>query len=218
MNKHIKIDFVSDISCPWCAIALNSLEQALARLGDDVTTEIHFQPFELNPDMPAQGQNIVEHLAQKYGLSPDEIVKNQEIIKTRGAAVDFNFRMDQRTRIYNTFDAHRLLYWAAQQGHQQQLQVSLFQAYFSEGEDPSDRSTLVRLAEKVGLNREQTLDILDSDQYATEVRQKENYYRESNIHSVPTLIINGRHFIKGGQTVEGFEQALQKIIRTDYLN
>lgn len=217
MNNHIKIDFVADISCPWCAIALNSLEQALARLGDDVTTEIHFQPFELNRNMPAEGQNIVEHLAKKYGLSPDDIAQNQELIKRRGAAVGFNFCMDQRTRIYNTFDAHRLLYWANLQGHQQQLQVALFQAYFTEGQDPSDRSTLVRLAEKVGLNREQALEILDSNKYAAEVRQQENYYHDSAIHSVPTLIINGRHFIKGGQTVDGFEQQLQKIIKTDYL-
>ena len=121
MTSHLKIDFVSDVSCPWCVIGLRSLEQALERVGDETTADIHFQPFELNPQMPSEGQDIVEHIAQKYGSTPEQFVRNQEGIRARGAALGFTFNLDKRSRIYNTFDAHRLLHWADLEGRQHAL-------------------------------------------------------------------------------------------------
>jgi predicted DsbA family dithiol-disulfide isomerase len=143
MTAHIKIDFVSDVSCPWCVIGLRSLEQALERIGDNATAEIHFQPFELNPHMPPEGQDIAEHIAQKYGSTPEQLARNQDGIRTRGAALGFTFNMDKRSRIYNTFDAHRLLHWAGLEGRQHALKRALFAAYFTDGRNPSDHAVLI---------------------------------------------------------------------------
>src|SRR5690606_5235643 len=130
MTAHLKIDFVSDVSCPWCVIGLRALEQALERIGDEATADIHFQPFELNPNLPPEGQDIAEHLAQKYGSTPEQMARNQEGIRARGAALGFTF--NQRSRIYNTLDAHRLLHWAGIEGHQHALKQALFAAYFTD--------------------------------------------------------------------------------------
>src|SRR3954468_14280711 len=135
MSARIKIDFVSDVSCPWCVIGLKSLQTALHRLNDTVTADIHFQPFELNPQMGPQGQDLTEHITQKYGSSQEQVLRNREAIAARGAQLGFNFDMARRARIYNTFDAHRLLHWAEGEGGGKQaaLKEALFQAYFTEG-------------------------------------------------------------------------------------
>src|SRR5215471_6146253 len=142
----MKIDFVSDVSCPWCAIGLRSLETALARLQGEVEADIHFQPFELNPQMGREGQDIVEHIAQKYGSSSPDIQRSQEALQSRGEALGFHFDFQRRSRIYNTFDAHRLLHWAAAEGKQQALKRALFAAYFTEGKDPSNHDVLASVA------------------------------------------------------------------------
>ena len=211
MSKPLRIDFVSDVSCPWCIIGLKSLETALGRLDSEVTAELHFQPFELNPGMPEAGQDIVEHIAQKYGSSPTQIDANRENIRARGEQVGFTFRMERRGRIYNTFDAHRLLHWAELEGRQAALKHALFEAYFTDGKNPSDHAVLVDLAQQVGLDAARARAILSSDTYAAEVRQQERFYQERGIHSVPAIIINDRHLISGGQPPEVFEQALRQI-------
>ena len=207
----LKIDFVSDVSCPWCVVGLRSLEQALERIGDEVTTDLHFQPFELNPQMPPEGQDIAEHIAQKYGSTPEELQRNQEAIRARGEALGFTFNMDKRSRIYNTFDAHRLLHWAALEGLQPALKRALFAAYFTDGRDPSDREVLIGVAQQVGLDPARAREILESDLYAADVRQREQLYQQHGIHAVPSVIINDTYLIQGGQPVELFEQALRKI-------
>src|SRR5690349_18155041 len=112
MAQNMRIDFVSDVSCPWCIIGLKALESALARLDGTVTADLHFHPFELNPQMGPEGQNIVEHIGQKYGSTPEQSAKNRAMIKERAADLGFDMRMHEGSRIYNTFDAHRLLHWA----------------------------------------------------------------------------------------------------------
>lgn len=211
MTAHLKIDFVSDVSCPWCAIGLRSLEQALANAGDAANAEIHFQPFELNPGMAPEGQDIAEHLAQKYGMTPEQLERNQEGIRARGAALGFTFNMDKRSRIYNTFDAHRLLHWAELEGRQHDLKRALFAAYFTEGRNPSDREVLVDVAAQVGLDSARAREILESDRYASEVRERVQFYNRQGIHAVPSVIVNDKYLIQGGQPVEAFEQALRKI-------
>jgi len=211
MKNHMKIDFVSDIVCPWCVIGLKSLEQALAYLGDEVSVDLHFQPFELNPQMPMEGQDINEHLAQKYGSTPEQADRNRELIRQRGAEVGFIFDMKKRGRIYNTFDAHRLLHWAEAQGKQRALKMALFDAYFTEGRNPSDHAVLIEVAAKVGLDANRATEILSSDKYAKEVREQEQVYLRNGIHAVPSVIIDNRHLIQGGQSVEVFERALRQI-------
>jgi predicted DsbA family dithiol-disulfide isomerase len=211
MTTRIKIDFVSDVSCPWCAVGLNSLEQALARLGDDVRADIHFQPFELNPDMPPEGQNTVERLARKYGMTPEQVRRNGEAITARGREVGFVFNMDKRTHTYNTFDAHRLLHWADGEGCQVALKHAFLKAYFTDGENVSDHDVLVRLCRASGLDGQRAKEILDSDEYAAEVREREQFYTSHGIHSVPSIILNDESLIQGGQAPAVFEQALRKV-------
>jgi predicted DsbA family dithiol-disulfide isomerase len=211
----MRIDFVSDISCPWCAIGLKSLEQALERVAGEVEADIHFQPFELNPGMGPEGQDIFEHITEKYGSTPAQQAQSREMIRQRGAELGFTFDMSKRGRIYNTFDAHRLLHWAEAQGHQRALKEKLFEAYFTQGDDPSSHDVLARVAGEVGLDREQARAVLESNAYADEVRQQEYYWQRAGIRSVPAIVINERHLISGGQPPEVFEQALRQLAQQE---
>jgi len=210
----VKIDFVSDVSCPWCAIALHALEQASERLSGQITLDWHFQPFELNPHMGAQGQNLQEHLHEKYGSTPEQFRQIHADIAARGAALGFTFDSQRRKRIYNTFDAHRLLYWAdreGQPGQQKALKHALFAAYFTEGHNPGDHDVLLRLVDAVGLDAQRARAVLQSTEFADAVRAREAFYQEQGIRSVPAIILNDRHLIQGGQPVDVFEQALRQV-------
>lgn len=211
MTTTLKIDFVSDVSCPWCAVGLASLQTALDRVGTAVQADITFQPFELNPQMAAEGEDTTEHLRNKYGSTPEQAAAIRETIRARGAELGFVFNMDKRSRIYNTFDAHRLLHWAHLEGHQLALKQALLKAYFTEGEDPSNHAVLVRLATQVGLDGVRAQAILAGDTFAAEVREQEQFYLRQGIHSVPAVVINDRHLISGGQSPEVFEQALRQL-------
>ncbi len=221
MTSQLKIDFVSDVSCPWCVIGLKSLDEALARLGGEIQTELHFQPFELNPQMPAIGQEITEHITEKYAITPAQAHANRENIRARGAAVGFTFsRADDagggRSRIYNTFDAHRLLHWAELEDlcKQKALKEALFKAYFTDGQSPGSHAVLLRVVADVGLDAARAAEILTTDEFATEVRTREQFYLNQGIHSVPAVIINDKHLISGGQPAEVFERALRQIAAT----
>ena len=209
----LRIDFVSDVSCPWCAVGLGALQAALARVAPDITAELHFQPFELNPHMPAEGQDTIEHLTQKYGISAEQARANGQAIRERGAAVGFTYDPERRSRVWNTFDAHRLLHGAELQGPAQQLALkqALLKAYLTDGENPSDHDVLVRLAGEAGLNTAQAREVLASDEYAQATRQREQEFLDAGIHSVPAIILNRQHLISGGQPVEVFERALRQV-------
>ena len=210
-TKHLKIDFVSDVVCPWCAIGLKSLEQALQKLDGSVSADLHFQPFELNPQMAPEGEDVAEHLAHKYGSTPEQMAQNREGIRKRGASLGFTFDMDKRGRIYNTFDAHRLLHWAELEGKQHALKLALLEAYFTKGEDVSSHDVLARVASEVGLDAAKAREVLDSGRYADEVRAQERLFQEQGIRAVPSVIVNGRYLIQGGQPPEVFEQTLRQI-------
>jgi predicted DsbA family dithiol-disulfide isomerase len=211
--KPLKIDFVSDVSCPWCAIGLASLERALERMVGEVEPELHFQPFELNPSMPPGGQDITEHITQKYRTTPEQQAQTREAIRQRGAAVGFEFRKEGRSRIYNTFDAHRLLHWAALEDGERQhaLKWALLKAYFTDGLSPGDHEVLAQAAAQAGLDIVRARQILAGDEFADDVREREQFYLENGIHAVPAVIVNDRHLIQGGQPPEVFEQALRQI-------
>lgn len=207
----LRIDFVSDVVCPWCAIGLASLEQALERVRDEVRADIHFRPFELNPQMGPEGEDIAEHLQKKYGMSAAQLAESQAAIRQRGAALGFTFDMDRRSRTYNTFDAHRLLHWAGLEDKQKALKRALLRAYFTEGQDVSRRETLVQVAASVGLPADRARAILASDEYAEAVRMEEQFFLSHGIQAVPAVIIEQRHLISGGQPIEIFENALRQI-------
>jgi len=209
--RPLKIDFVSDIVCPWCAIGLASLETALQRLDGVVQTAVHVQPFQLNPDMAPEGEDIVEHLAHKYGLTAEQVRSNQAAIRQRGAEVGFAFSPEGRSRTWNTFDAHRLLHWAGLQGRELPLKHALLAAYFTEGQNVADHEVLLRKAAEVGLDVEAARAVLESDAHAGEVQERLDFYRSQGISSVPSIIINDRHLIQGGQPPEVFEQALRQL-------
>ena len=211
MPKPMKIDFVSDISCPWCIIGLRGLEEALVRTGELIAAEITFQPFELNPGMGKDGQNIVEHVAEKYGSSPDESRANRQMIRDRAADLGFTMAMSDTSRIYNTFDAHRLLHWAQIEGKQAALKHALFTAYFTDQQNPSDREVLVAAAAEAGLDPARAAEILASDTYAPEVRAAEQLWHSRGITAVPAVIIDDRYLISGGQPPAAFEKALREI-------
>ena len=212
MATPMKIDFVSDVSCPWCIIGLIGLEQALQHSRDAVDAEIVFRPFELNPSMPPGGQNIGEHVAQKYGSTPAQSAANRQMITDRAAELGFTMTMTSDSRIYNTFDAHRLLHWAEQAGHQAELKHELFTANFTEGKDPGDHDVLVEAAERAGLDGTAAADVLASGRYADEVRREAALWRSRGIDAVPAIVINDKHLISGGQPVEVFEAVLRKIV------
>lgn len=207
----LRIDFVSDVVCPWCAIGLTALEQALQRLDGEVQADIHFQPFELNPQLPVEGESIAEHLQRKYGLTDAQRAENQERIRLRGAELGFAFDFNTRSRIWNTFDAHRLLHWAGIEGRQSELKHALLRAYFSEGRNVADRDVLAAVAEGVGLDAQRAQEVLASGEYGDEVRAAEQFFQGLGISGVPAVIIEKRHLVSGGQPVEVFERALREI-------
>ena len=216
MNKTtpLKIDFVSDVSCPWCAVGLASLEQALGGLQDEVAAELHFQPFDLNPGMAPEGQDIGEHLAEKYGSSLEQQAQSRSAIRARGAEVGFAFHPDGRGRIWNTFDAHRLLHWAGEQGapgQQRALKKALLAACHTRSEAMGQHGVLLACVREAGLDEDRAKAILAGDEFAAEVREREAFYASHGIRSVPAVIINDRHLISGGQPAEVFAQALRQI-------
>jgi len=214
MTTTLKIDFVSDIACPWCAVGLGALEQALDSLQGEVKADIRFQPFELNPNLAEGGQDLFEHLNQKYGSSAEQQAQMYQNIKARGAEVGFAFHPTGRGRIFNTFDAHRLLYWAevtADASTQHRLKKAFFEAYHGRGENIESHAVLLAAVNSLGLDGAAAQTVLESDTYAQEVKEREHFYTNAGISAVPAVIINDRHLISGGQPAHVFAQALRDI-------
>ncbi len=211
MPAQLEIDFVSDVACPWCAIGLASLEEALRRAADAVIAQIRFQPFELNPGMRPEGENIDEFIGSRYGADPARMNAMRENVRARAAGVGFNFNQNGNSRIYNTFDAHRLLHWARGTGKQQALKHALFKANFSDNADVSDHEVLVAAAVAAGLDAGEAREVLTTGGYADDVRQAEKLWIARGIRAVPGIVINGEWLISGGQPPETFEKTLREI-------
>ncbi|WP_333610741.1 DsbA family oxidoreductase [Brevundimonas bullata] len=212
--KTLKIDFVSDVVCPWCVVGLGGLTTALETLkGEGVAADITFQPFELNPQMAPEGENIVEHIGRKYGATPEQSAANRVMIRERAAEVGFDMRMGDDSRIWNTFDAHRLLHWAHETAPEKQeaLKRALFTAHFTENRNLTDAGVLTQAAEAAGLDRAEAGEVLASGRYAQEVRGAEELWRARGITSVPAVVVEGKYLISGGQPAAAFEEALRKI-------
>ncbi len=216
MAKTLKIDFVSDVACPWCAVGLSAPDRAAERLAGEVELDLHFRPFELNPQMAPEGEDVDEHLTRKYGRTKEQFAAARAAIRERGAAVGFTF--GERSRIWNTFDAHRLLHWAGLPGQQSktpgaqwQLKQALLKAYHGDGANPGDAALLTALAAQVGLDAQEAAAVLASGRFADEVRETEAMWQEAGIRAVPAVVINRKHLISGGQPAEAFEQARRQI-------
>lgn len=208
--KELKIDIVSDVVCPWCAIGYANLDKALEQ-SQGIQANIQWHPFQLNPYMGKEGQDINEHLEEKYGLSPEQLKANKQTIVERGAESGVDFKFEQRARIYNTLDCHILLHYAGEKGKQTELKLVLFHAYFTQGLDVSDQTVLLNAIEEVGLNKAEAKAALDDETYKKAVLEEESTYKHMGISSVPSFIINDKYLLSGGQPVESFKQALAEI-------
>lgn len=207
----LKIDIVSDVACPWCAIGYKRLEQAMAELSDELTFDIEWHAFELNPDAGPEGEPILEHLSRKYGRSPAEMEASQGQMIEIATGLGLNFNKLQERYSRNTFDAHRLLKWAKDEGKQTLLKLALFDTYFGHAENISDPAILRVAAEAAGLDGEAANGILNSDQYADAVRADEEQYRQAGVSAVPAFIINQQYLISGAQEPETLANAFKEI-------
>lgn len=210
MAEPLRIDFVSDVACPWCVVGLRSLLKALDETG--ATATIHLQPFELNPDMAPEGENTAEHVAKKYGSTPERSQAAREVIKSHGAALGFTFNYGPESRIWNTFDAHRLLHWAELEGEGLALKEALFKLNFTDQRSTSDHAALIDAVRDAGLDVVRAQEILATDEYALEVRHAEEFWRSNGINAVPSAIFNQRWLIQGGQPPEVFAQVIRDVV------
>jgi predicted DsbA family dithiol-disulfide isomerase len=211
----IKIDFVSDIACPWCAVGLGNMNNAIATLKDRVQFEVHFRAFELNPQMPKGGQEVIEHLTQKYGISPEQAKSNQVHIREKAIEAGFDFHPEGRKWVYNTFDAHRLLFWAAWEiGLERQfsLKTELLKTYFCLAVNLDDQQNLLDAVVRAGLDPTRAKQVLDSGEFAQDVREEERHYQNLGIHSVPSVIINDQYLVQGAQPPESFVGVLNQLL------
>ncbi len=213
MTKTIKIDFVSDVSCPWCVIGLGNLDAALKRVEGEVTADIRFQPFELNPNLPPEGESRFENVARKYGIGREQAIANRERQRVLAAQVGFDMVTTNESRFYNTFDAHRLLHWAGIEGRQKELKRALLAAYHGKMQNPGDHGVLVAASVSVGLDGDAAREVLTSGRYAAEVRDAEEKWQRAGISGVPAVVINDRTLISGAQPPEIFEQAIREAVR-----
>jgi predicted DsbA family dithiol-disulfide isomerase len=211
MAKSLRIDFVSDVACPWCAIGLGGLTKALRTLDGEVEAQLYFQPFELRPDMPPGGVNRTQMLRDKYGMSAEQALASRDMIRDRAAEVGFTMNADDNARSYNTFGAHRLLHWAETQGRQALLKQALLEAYFTTNRNVEEPDVLAEAAAQAGLDRDAAREVVTSGRYSQEVREAEDIWRQRGISSVPAIVINETYLISGGQPAQVFEQALRKI-------
>ena len=209
MKQALDITFVSDVACPWCAVGLASIDRALSRLKGEVDASIRVEPFELNPDMPAEGADVLTYLARKYGRTPEQLAQAQARIRERGNDVGFTF--GQRKHVWNTFNAHRMLHWASLEGKAVELKRALLRAYHAEGRNPGAADVLVDAATQVGLDPVRAKAIAEGDEFASEVRERERHWVQQGVNGVPFVVVNGKYVLEGAQPPEVFEQAFREI-------
>ncbi len=198
----LRLDIISDVVCPWCLIGFKQFEQAMAVTG--VSAQVFWHPFELNPDMPPEGENLREHIARKYGTSPEDSVKARARLTQLGADLGFTFNYADDMRMYNTFKAHQLLHWAGTQGRQHDLKMALFSSFFTHRRNVDDPEVLADAAAEIGLAREEALTVLADGRYAEKIRQEEQFWTSRGIQGVPAMVFNQQHLLVGAQGVENY--------------
>ena len=205
----LRIDIVSDVMCPWCIIGYRQLKTALET--SEVDHEIHWHPFELNPNMPPEGQDIGEHLAEKYGTTPEQSAANRAMMAAHGEELGFDFNFTDDFRMHNTFNTHQLLHWAGEQGCKNDLKQALFTAHFTDGQNLSDDAVLVGIAGEIGLDRVEAKSVLNDQRFANAVRQEQQFWRQQGINGVPAVVFDRRHLVTGAQGVDNFKSILAQL-------
>lgn len=208
-EKPLKIDVVSDLSCPWCIIGYRQLAEALQQ--SNTAYEIHWHPFELNPDMDLKGKNLREHGAKKHNRTHQEVQESRDRMTAAGAEVGFEFNFNDDTLVHNTFNVHQLLYWVNQYGRTNDLKQALFSAHFTNNRNLSEKSVLADIAAEIGLDGTEALAVLDEQRFAKEVRESEQHWQQQGIQSVPSVIFNDQHLVSGAQGVENYLSILQQL-------
>tara|TARA_R110002111_G_scaffold199875_1_gene265285 strand:- start:111 stop:764 length:654 start_codon:yes stop_codon:yes gene_type:complete len=205
----LRIDIVSDVMCPWCIIGYRQLVLALQATG--TAHEIHWHPFELNPDMPKEGQNLREHIVEKYGSTPEQSEQSRQQMTRLGVDLGFDFQFTDDTRMHNTFQAHQMLHWADQQGRKSDLKLALFGAHFTQGRDLSDAAVLAEVAGEIGLDPSQALAVLADQRFAADVRQEQNFWIQQGIRGVPAVVFDRQHLVTGAQGVDSYTRILKQL-------
>lgn len=205
----LRIDIVSDVMCPWCIIGYRQLELALE--ASDIDHEIHWHPFELNPNMPPEGQAIGEHLAEKYGTTPEQSAANRANMTASGKELGFDFNFAEGFRMHNTFHSHQLLHWANEQGRKHELKQALFIAHFTHGRNLSDDTVLAEIAGEIGLDREDAKAVLVDQRFANTVRQEQQFWVQKGISGVPAVVFDHQHLVSGAQGVDNFQNILTRL-------
>ena len=213
MSEKIKIDIVSDVVCPWCTIGYKRLEKAISEMGVEDKVEIEWHPFELNPNMPVEGENVQEHIANKYGASLEDQKRSQQHMTEVGAELGFNFDYFDDMRMVNTRDAHILLEYAKENGKQTELKMRLVESFFSERKDVSTKEILKLALKEVGLNVDEGMARLNSDEARAEVKTKEGYWQNLGVSSVPTIVFNKKSAVTGAQPVSVFKEVLIELLQ-----
>lgn len=205
----IRVDIVSDVMCPWCVIGYRQLAAAARDTGAEL--EIHWHPFELNPDMEPEGENLTEHVGRKYGFTPEASAKGRERITALGAELGFPFRFTADMRIWNTFAAHQLIDWAGERGRAHDVKMGLFSAHFTHRRNVSDLVVLSDVAEEVGLGRAEALAMLEGGERAETVRENEALWVSRGVGGVPTMVFSERYIIDGARGVETYASILDQL-------
>lgn len=209
MSETLHIDIISDVMCPWCIIGYRQLSQALEATG--TAHEIHWHPFELNPDMPAEGQNTREHIIEKYGSTPAQSEQARQQMKALGDDLGFEFAWSEDSRMHNTFNTHQLLHWANTLGQMHALKQALFTAHFTAQRDLSDDGVLADVAAEIGLDRTEAAAVLDEQRYADDVRRAEQFWQQQGITGVPAVVFDRKHLVTGAQGVDTYTNILAQL-------
>ena len=212
-SQPLRIDIVSDVVCPWCIIGYRQLAAALEITG--TAHEIHWHPFELNPDMPPEGQDGFEHVAEKYGTTPAQSEESRARMTAVGAELGFTFAFAKGFRMHNTFNVHQLLHWAGQNGHTHALEQALFAAHFTHRRDLSDITVLADIAAEIGLDPAEAVSVLQDQRFAKIVREHEGFWTRQGISGVPAIIFDQQHLITGAQGIENYTHILKQLDKSE---
>jgi len=209
MATPLRIDIISDVMCPWCIIGYRQLSKALDATGTE--HEIHWHPFELNPQMPLEGQDMFEHIAEKYGSTREQSLQSRAQMSALGDELDFDFQWTDESRMHNTFNTHQLLAWAETLGRKHDLKMALFTAHFTHRRNLSDDSVLADIAAEIGLDRDEAVAVLDDQRFAAEVRQGEQFWQQQGISGVPAVVFDRQHLVTGAQGVDNYQSILNQL-------
>lgn len=209
----LRIDIISDVMCPWCIIGYRQLAQALKETG--TPHEIHWHPFELNPNMPVEGQDLFEHITEKYGSTRAQSEENRNRLVALGADLGFEFKFDEASRVYNTFNTHQLLHWADEQDRKNDLKQALFTAHFTHARNLADIEVLADIADEIDLDRNEAIAVLKDQRFAQTVRDTEEFWVKQGIQGVPAAVFDRQHLVTGAQGVENYTNILLQLVNKE---